>query len=253
MAQPPPGGLDGRVTSSTTLPLLDETVLATTRYLAALTRLDERSLRAPSLLPGWSRAHVVAHLSRNADAFARVLSQAAAAEQASMYESQEARNEDIEATVARCTCEQLVADAEESSRRLEDAWRAGDADPATPYSRVPGGPETFPLSSVGPRRRAEVEIHHADLGIGYLPTDWPPDFAAGLVAQRQGELAVQPDGGPSMVLSSTDVEGLWKLGRGQGPEIHGRIGDLAWWLVGRGDGSSLSCSPGPLPVLGAWR
>ena len=241
------------MTTSTTLPLLDETVLATTRYLAALTQLDERSLRAPSLLPGWSRAHVVAHLSRNADAFTRVLSQAAAGEPGSMYESQEARNEGIEATVARCAPDQLVADAEESSRRLEDVWRTSHADPRTPYARLPGGVETFELSSVGPRRRAEVEIHHADLDIGYLPADWPPDLAADLVTQRQGELAAKADGGPSMVLSSTDVEGLWKLGEGPGPEIHGRIGDLAWWLVGRGDGSSLSCSPGALPVLGPWR
>ena len=56
-----------------------------------------------------------------------------------------------------------------------------------------------------------------------------------------------------MVLSSTDVPGLWKLGEGQGPEIHGTAGRLAWWLVGRGGGAGLTCSAGDLPVLGRWR
>jgi maleylpyruvate isomerase len=56
-----------------------------------------------------------------------------------------------------------------------------------------------------------------------------------------------------MVLSSTDVAGLWKFGVGQGPEIHGTAGDLAWWLVGRGDGRGLTCSAGDLPTIGRWR
>ena len=63
------------MSTSTALPEIDETLLATTRYLQALTVLDDESVRRPSLLPGWSRAHVVAHLSRNADAFTRVLGQ----------------------------------------------------------------------------------------------------------------------------------------------------------------------------------
>ena len=35
---------------------------------AALTRLTDDELREPSALPCWTRAHVVAHLARNADA-----------------------------------------------------------------------------------------------------------------------------------------------------------------------------------------
>ncbi len=61
------------MTTSAALPEIDETLLATTRYLQALTVLDDESVRRPSVLPGWSRAHVVAHLSRNADAFTGVL------------------------------------------------------------------------------------------------------------------------------------------------------------------------------------
>jgi maleylpyruvate isomerase len=239
------------MSTSTALPQIDETLLATTRYLQALTVLDEESVRRPSLLPDWSRAHVVAHLSRNADAFTRVLGQVAAGEPASMYASNEARDADIADTVERLDLAGLVEDALASTARLTEALWACEADPDAPYTRVPGADLSFPLHTVGPRRRAEVEIHHSDLGTGYEPSTWPSDFSSHVVKQRQDELAQA--GGPSMVLSSTDVDGLWKFGEGQGPEIHGSVGDLAWWLVGRGGGQGLTCSAGELPVLGRWR
>ena len=114
---------------------------------------------------------------------------------------------------------------------------ACDADPATPYTRAPGGEQSCAAGHLGPRRRAEVEIHHADLDTGYLPAEWPPDFSRQMVRQRQEEMAALPDGCPSMVLAATDVDGLWKFGAGQGPEIHGSVADLAWWLLGRGGGT----------------
>jgi maleylpyruvate isomerase len=244
--------LDGWMDTSTALPQIDETLLATTRYLQALTELDDQAARGPSGLPGWTRAHVVAHLSRNADAFTRVVRQASAGEAAHMYASVEDRDAEIEDTVRTHDLAALVEDAITSSARLTEAFWTCTADPATPWSRVPGG-EVFALSTLGGRRRTEVEIHHCDLDRGYLPGEWPLDFARALVKQRQDELAGLPGGGPSMVLSSTDVEGLWKLGAGPGPEIHGTVGDLAWWLVGRGGGRGLTCSPGDLPDLGRWR
>jgi maleylpyruvate isomerase len=241
------------MTTSSALPEIDETLLATTRYLQALTVLDDESVRRPSELPGWSRAHVVAHLSRNADAFTRVLGQAAAGEPASMYDSNEQRDRDIDETVRAHDLDGLVADATDAVGRLTNALWACRADPGASFARLAGGDVTFPLDTVGPRRRAEVEIHHADLDVGYAPAEWPADFSRSLVKQRQDEMAALPEGCPSMVLSATDVEGLWKFGEGQGPEIHGAVGDLAWWLVGRGGGRGLTCSSGELPVLGRWR
>ena len=241
------------MTTPAALPQIDETLLATTRYLQALTVLDDESVRRPSLLPGWSRAHVVAHLSRNADAFTRVLGQVAAGQPASMYVSADARDAEIEDTVARLDLAGLVEDALASTARLTEALWSCEAAPDAPYTRVPGDAGTWPVHTIGPRRRAEVAIHHADLDLGYLPSEWPTDFSAALVGQRQEELAALDGGCPSMVLRSTDVDGLWKFGEGQGPEIRGAVGDLAWWLVGRGDGEGLTCSAGELPVLGRWR
>ena len=239
--------------TSAALPQIDETLLATTRYLQALTELDDESVRRPSLLPDWSRAHVVAHVSRNADAFTQVLHQVMDARPAFMYTSNDDRDAAIEETVRTHDLAALVEDATASIARLIDAAWACPADPDASYARVPDGEERYPLETIGPRRRTEVEIHHADLGLAYGPGDWPVDFARNLVKQRQDEMAALPQGGPSMVLSATDVDGLWKFGEGQGPQIHGTIGDLAWWLVGRGGGAGLACSTGTLPVLGRWR
>ncbi len=239
--------------TSTALPEIDETVLATTRYLGALTQLDDESSGRPSVLPGWSRAHVVAHLSRNADALARVLAQAAAGAPASMYDSVEQRDADIEATVAGHDAAGLREDAIASAGRLTEALWAHDGDGSATYSRIAGTEAVLPLTGLAGTRRTEVEVHHADLDVGYSPTDWPVDFSLGLVRRRHDELSAQAEGCPSMVLSSTDVEGLWKLGVGRGPEIEGAVGDLAWWLVGRGGGQGLTCSSGQLPDLGRWR
>ena len=63
-------------TDESDLPHFEETILATTRYLAAIEDLTDDDVRAPSLLPGWTRAHVISHISRNADALARVLAAA---------------------------------------------------------------------------------------------------------------------------------------------------------------------------------
>jgi maleylpyruvate isomerase len=193
--------LDGPVSTSTKLPLLDETLVATQRYLHALTGLDDESAGQPSVLPGWSRAHVVAHVSRNADAFTRVLRSAAAGEAASMYDTQDAREHDIGRTVEENDVAGLLRDADASARRLEQAWRVYDGPEDATYARLPTDDAAFVIGTIGPRRRAEVEIHHTDLDIGYPATYWPPDFSAAMVKQRQEELAAAgPDGGVSMVL-----------------------------------------------------
>jgi len=107
----------------------------------------------------------------------------------------------------------------------------------------------FPARDVLRARRTEVEVHHADLGNGYTAADWPRDFTEMLIGRVQDDRA----DGPSMVLSSIDTPRLWKFGPGRGPEIIGTTADLAWWLIGRGDGSGLVSSAGVRPELTKWR
>jgi maleylpyruvate isomerase len=235
--------------TSTAMPQLDATVLATTRYLQALTVLTDEDVRAPSGLPRWTRGHVITHLARNADGLTRLLHWAMTGVESPMYASDESRDADIEAGAGR-SAEELREDSAAAWGRLLQAaneLHASQLDHVV--TRTPGAPG-FPVSKVGGMRRTEVEIHHADLDIGYTANDWPADFTRHMIKRRQNELA---DDGPSMVLVAPDVDGLWKFGEGQGPEITGSGADLAWWLLGRGTGDGLGSSTGELPSLPRWR
>jgi maleylpyruvate isomerase len=230
------------------LPHLQETVAATTRYLDALTTLDDPDLRADSLLPGWSRGHVVTHVARNADGLRNLLVWARTGVETPQYPSWEQRNTDIDSESGR-TAGELLADSREAAERFAEEVARLSAEHWEAPVRMFSGPDPLPARNVLRSRRTEVEVHHADLGIGYTAADWPEDFSRMLVGRVQQDRA----DGPSLVLSATDVEGLWKVGPGPGPEISGPLADLAWWLIGRGDGAGLVSSSGELPRLGKWR
>jgi maleylpyruvate isomerase len=233
---------------STVLPHLTETVAATSRYLEALTVLSDEDMRAPSLLPGWTRGHVVTHVARNADGLRNLLVWARTGVETPQYPSWEQRNRDIDSGAGR-PHEALLADSRASAERFMDEVAKVTGDAWDVPVRTLSSDRSFPARDVLRSRRTEVEVHHADLGAGYSPADWPEDFIRMLIGRVQDDRA----DGPSMVLSTTDIDGLWKLGPGQGPEIHGPAADLAWWLIGRGDGAALVSSVGELPQLPRWR
>lgn len=137
--------------------------------------MTEMDLRADSLLPGWSRAHVVAHLARGADAMRNLLIGARAGQDRPAYASAEARSADINASAAAGATE-LADDLADSAMALwtlarqlpDEAWRY--------QVRVLDSPR-FPASQLLIRRLAEVELHHCDLGIGYGHDQWTTVFA----------------------------------------------------------------------------
>jgi maleylpyruvate isomerase len=152
----------------------DELDAATQRLLDEARIITD--LRAPSLLPGWSRAHVLAHLARGADAMRNLLVGARDGRDRPAYASPEARAAGIDrsaAAGARELLEDLAASAmalRTVARQLPDeAWR---------YPlRVLNGAR-FPASQLLTRRLTEVELHHCDLGIGYGHDQWCAVFAA---------------------------------------------------------------------------
>src|SRR5688500_13026045 len=58
--------------------------------------LDDIAMKRPSLLPGWSRGHVLTHLARNADALVNLLTWARTGVEHPMYTSRADRDADIE-------------------------------------------------------------------------------------------------------------------------------------------------------------
>jgi maleylpyruvate isomerase len=229
-----------------TFPHLDETVVATARYLATLERLTDDDLRAPSALPGWTRAHVVAHVARNADALSNLLRGAARNEMAEMYPSQEQRDAELEQSASRGAAE-LLEDSVAACGRWHQAaneLHAGQLDNLV--RRTPDDERTWPVRRVFILRRTEVEVHHADLLMGYTAADWPADFHAALMKRRARELT---DAGLALRWRTTDTGETWES---PVPEVSGSSGDLLWWLLGRGSGDGLTSSTGSLPALGSW-
>ena len=210
--------------------------------------LSAEELAEPSLLPGWSRAHVVAHLALNGVAMAGVVDEVARGQTPAMYESDEQRNSEIEELATADPTElrdQLLA----ATTQFSDAVAAVDADRwGGAFTRTPGGP-AWPAVTIVATRRREIEIHHADLGASYTQHDWPDDFVAELL---DTVCVDQADAGPFQ-LRATDLGRDWAVGGDGGPTVMGRGADLGWWLTGRGPGEGLSCDSGALPTIGPWR
>ena len=132
-------------------------------------------LRRPSLLPGWTRAHVLAHLARSADAMRTLLVGARSGQDRPAYASAEDRAAGIERSAAQ-TAKDLVTDVADSAMALRTVARQlpGQAWPRA--VRILGS-APFPAAQLLSRRLVEVELHHCDLAAGYSPADWPAAFA----------------------------------------------------------------------------
>jgi maleylpyruvate isomerase len=172
--------------------LYDQIDDATQRLLGTARVIAEPDLRQPSLLPGWTRAHVLAHLARNSDAMRALLVGARSGQDRPAYASSEARDADIERDAAQ-GAKDLVADVADSAMALRTiARQLPDQAWAYPVRILDSAP--FPAVQLLTRRLVEVELHHCDLAAGYGPADWPGTFASLELAepmrtQRQDRLS----------------------------------------------------------------
>ena len=166
--------------------LSDQIDLATQRLLGTARILTEPDLRGPSLLPGWTRAHVLAHLARGADAMRNLLAAARSGQDRAAYASAEARQAGIERGTAVRPGE-LMDDLASSAMALRTMARQL---PGEAWQRPVRILDSDPFAAAGllTRRLVEVELHHCDLGAGYVPADWPPGFAAMELAEPMQSL-----------------------------------------------------------------
>jgi maleylpyruvate isomerase len=226
------------------LELLQE---ATQRLIRTVDGLQGDDWTAPSGLPDWTRAHVVAHLALNSEGLAGALAGLVQEEgPVPMYASQERRDGDI-AELSGAESSELRARLMGGATEFVDAAAAVPDDAwSTTIERVPGGRTFAAATAVGMRLR-EVEIHHADLAAGYGHREWPPEFSAHLL-----DAMVKRGASPEpFQVAPTDVDGTWSFGEG-GPTVSGAAADLGWWLTGRGDGAGLTSDNGVLPRIEAW-
>jgi maleylpyruvate isomerase len=233
---------------------LDRLAVATGRLLATASTLSDAQVREPSLLPGWTRGHVLTHIARNADGLGNLLRWARTGTEIPMYASAEARSKDVEAGAGRPVSD-LAPDVRESAAAFaaEAANMPGEA--WTAQVRALYGPP-FPAFRVLDRRLSEVEIHHVDLAAGYSPADWPEAFVAGALPGVAESFAGRGDA-PRCLALANGTKDSFRIGPEQAGEppvsIHGQPADLLAWLLGRSSGSGLTLASGDtLPALPPW-
>jgi len=193
--------------------LSDQIDQATQRLLGTARIITDPDLRVPSMLPGWTRGHVLAHVARNADGMRTVLVGVRTGQDRPAYASAEDREAGIEQDAGRRATEH-AADLADSAMALRTVVRQlPDAGWQVPV-RMLDGMDFFPAAELLTRRLAEVELHHCDLGAGYGPGDWPAFFADMELAEpmrswRQHRLSY-PDSEP---LTSARRPASWQRGR----------------------------------------
>lgn len=147
---------------------------AQARLTKRVAGLSDEDMVRPSALPGWTIAHVLTHLARNADAHARRLAGALAGQDVPKYiNGEEQRRQEITSGSQRPAAEILV-DLSESMAQLE-ALMTQSSHSGWPNSHFLGG-GNYGVAASPAHRLREVEMHHVDLGLGYSPLDWPEEY-----------------------------------------------------------------------------
>ena len=205
-------------------------------------RMTDDELAEPSALPGWSRAHVVAHLARNADALVNLLTWARTGEETPMYPSRAVRDADIETTAA-LPPSRLRADYVAACDRLATGIESMPAAAWTVEVRNGQG-VTVPASLVPWMRAKEIWVHGTDLRAGLGFADLPADFATALVDDVLG-LFESRDQRLDVTIVATDVDRTWGDGD---TRVEGPVAAVAAWLT-RSDAAGLT---GDVPPPPAW-
>jgi maleylpyruvate isomerase len=215
-----------------------------------LNELTDDQLRGPSLLPGWTRAHIVAHVGYNARALARLMEWANTGIETPMYSSPQARAEEIEygATLPPAALRHLYG---HSAIHLNVEWR--DTPPAAWAHQVKTAQgRTVPASETVWMRLREVWIHAVDLDNGATFADIPASVLERLLKDITGawhqrgtdqDLVLKISGAPALT-------GLGDLAAADPETVTGSLADLTAWAAGRstrGITSSRHSEPEPAP------
>jgi maleylpyruvate isomerase len=177
--------------------------------LENLAPLTDDALRVPSLLPRYSRGHVVTHITNKARAHVLVLEGAAVGEVRRVHPDGYDPDQAADAGADRPAAE-LRADLADSLQLLESAWAALDEAHWDRQGIMAAGPRT--MVEIAGHHLRNIEVHHVDLDIGHHPSDWPSLLVEGELPKR---LQALPDRARHADLLA------WLIGRATAPDLVG--------------------------------
>ena len=200
---------------------------------ADVAKVSDEDVKAPSALPGWTKGHVLAHLTGISNAMARQLEYAARGETIELYDGgMDGRNKAIEMAAGHDAATHLA----DLTAALARVMKAFDALPGVKDSSANRTGWYAPIAyrggvvlDGGLALWRELVIHTSDLLMGRGPETWSRPFCEHLfdfLAARvkpDDKLVLQPLGLPPVSIGSGNRSTV----------VGGMITDIAAWLAGR--------------------
>lgn len=195
-----------------------------------LMELSDTELDGPSLVDGWSRRYVVAHLGYNARALTRLVQWANSGIENPMYASPGVRDREI-AVGATLPPHALRHLFDHAATSLNVEWRDSPDDAWDAFVRTAQGREVA-LAEVPWLRTRELWVHAVDLDNGARFSDIPRHVAVRLLGDITAVWSIR---GLDRAYVLTDVGGelLAESRGGSRCEVQGTPADLLAWATGR--------------------
>jgi maleylpyruvate isomerase len=216
----------GAMTAPAPADLLAELHKAADVVSAVAAKFTDADVKVPSALPGWTRGHVLAHLSGITNAMARQLEYAARGETIELYDGgQDGRNKAIDMAEGHSAGTHRA----DLDAGLERALRAFDSLEAGSGLEAPIAYRGGVVLDGGLALWRELVIHTSDLGTGFGPETWSRQFCEHLF----DFLAARVAPGDKLVLQPLGLPPRSVGGGARSTVISGMITDIAAWLAGR--------------------
>ncbi|QCB98040.1 maleylpyruvate isomerase family mycothiol-dependent enzyme [Arthrobacter sp. PAMC25564] len=227
-------------------------------FARKLNELTDAELDGDTLLPGWTRRHITAHIGYNARAIARLVEWAATGVETPMYASTDVRDHEINfgATLSPIALRHLF---DHSAVHLNVEWRDLPEDAWHHKVRTIQGREV-PASETVWMRSREVWMHAVDLDNGARFADIPAPVLERLLKDITGAWKTRrTDTGLVVKVTGQDQELTFGDTTAESPTVvSGPLPAVVEWAAGRGNGGVTAAGPaadaaqGAVPAAPKW-
>lgn len=222
-------------------------------FARKLNELSDAELDGDSLLPGWTRRHITAHIGYNARAIARLVEWAATGVETPMYASTGVRNHEIDfgATLSPIALRNLF---DHSAVHLSVEWRDLPGDAWHNRVRTIQGREVPATETVWMRSR-EVWMHAIDLDNGASFADIPAPVLERLLADITGAWKIRGTDAGLVVKVAGSGLSFGDTTAADPTIITGALPGVVEWAAGRGTSGVSASGPaanGTVPAAPKW-
>ncbi len=220
-------------------------------FARKLNELSDQELDGGSLLAGWTRRHVTAHIGYNARAIARLVEWARTGVETPMYASAAVRSHEIEygSTLSPIALRNLF---DHAAVHLNVEWRDLPQQAWAQTVRTIQGREV-PASETVWMRSREVWVHAVDLANGATFADIPVPVLERLLTDITGAWKARGTD-KNLVLKVACSDRLTELGDTVAPNptvVTGQLADITAWAAGR-NSHGVTSTAGAIAPAPAW-